>query len=190
MWCYRFLSSFLSSENSHQHQHLNYQHHHHHRDDLRDRRQSRTFSQAQQDSSEMVWRSSCEDDVPLNLSLSSVTRHPDSRPQHQTDFDPRQPESDPPHTSSALPAQMDGTAWRRSRDPHRQSRPCDEMNGFIPQPQQSTLRRPESSPELRKSSSAGTRCSSSCSRSCSSSSFQWHAIILCWISQKQYEIET
>jgi len=125
-----------------------HQHHHHGQHD-----QSRTYSQRHEDTSELLRRSSCDEDVPLNLSLSSAHRPADSGPQHHKNAEPHQPGCSLPCTSSVCPAGVDGTAWR-----HR-SRPHDEMDSFTVQ-QQPPLRRPESSPclrpDIRKSSSAGT----------------------------------
>ena len=155
---FRFLSSFLcpSAEPSH---------HRHHR-----QHHPRSFSEAGEDWPEVMRRSSCDEDVPLNLSLSSSVLHrSDSRSQHHTDSDLRQVDSDPLCTSSSSSPRVDGTAWRRSHrhDDEARHHQSDESDGVIPQ-QQSALRRHESSPclhpELRKSSSAGSSTSSSSSK--------------------------
>jgi len=148
----RFLSSFLcpsTEQNNQQHKQFNHQ-------------PARTFSEVRGDWSEIVRRSSCDDDVPLNLSLSSSVSHRDSRPpQHCADSDPpHRADCGPACTSSASPPRVDGSGWRRSDRRHEQhgSSASDEMDGVVTQ-HQPALRRPESSPclhpDLRKSSSAG-----------------------------------
>ena len=125
--------------------------HHRHADD--GGAEWRRSSQSREDSvAELTRRSSCEDDVPLNLSLSSVSH----RAPHHTDSE--HAECDPPSASAVT---VDGSRWRR--DAEADARHCSGRRGETDnrlRQRQPTLRRPESSPclrpELRKSSSAGS----------------------------------